>query len=952
MSETPAPGPATGPQAAGPQASGPHTVGSPPADPHLPGPQTAALRAVLFADGTPDTDLVRVVDTPERRVRHPSDALGMILSAVGIALVLLLSALAQATVEGATQDVHGFATLLGDILQIPVINVLDGILTFVLPVVVLGDLAVRRLGRQVVESIAAAALGIVLALAAWVLIREFGSADFVADLSVPVEGDELHFQIPVYLAGVAGLLTVAGPRTRRRSVRWFWNLTFVTMILFVITARQILPIILLTLLIGRLAGQAVQWFSGVRSERAYGQELVQAVRRAGFRPTALVRVRDLGAASRVDDLATFHQEHPERAGADAAAATSPAANPSPGAASDQTTVRLDGLRDAVASPVTVTPVPSPALAVGTGPAAVVTPADDAVSRSSDPAAVALARQGDNRVYAMLNEDGARYDVVVLDGDRQVVDVVTRLWRALRMRGIEGRAAISLKAVAERTALLSYAAASAGVRTPRLLGLGMADDSAALVMEHARGAVSLRDLHDDELQGERGDAVMAEAWTQLRRAHDAGLTHHRLTEDVLLVHHEGTDDGGWEPRVWITGWEQGEVASATLSRRLDLTQMLALLALRVGAERAVASAVRSLPDADIAAIGPLLQTIALPVETRVAVRKAKGLINELRSALVERLPEAVVQPQRLTRFGARTIITVTLAIIAAFVVVTTMQFDEIREAVEQANPWWIALAFGLSGVTWLGAALTLVAFSPGRIAILKATCAQMAGSFVALATPAGIGPAALNLRFLSRQGVALPMAVATVALVQFSQIVVTVVLLVVLSLTTGTGALIELPGPTLLIALTVIAAVVVVLLLVPGIRHWAWTKARPTIEQLWPRLSEMLGRPTRLALGLGGNVVMTMGYVLAFNASLEAFGQSLSVVEVAVIYLFGNTLGALVPTPGGVGGVEFALTAGLTAAGIPAAIAASVTLLFRVVSYWARIPLGWFAMRYLERKEYL
>ena len=938
MSETVPPG-----AAAGSHASGPHTV-----SPHTPGPQTAALRADLFDDSGPDADLVRVVDTHERRVRHPSDALGMIMSSLGIALVLLLSALAQRTVQGAAADVHGFGTLLGDILQIPVINVLDGVVTFVLPIVVLGDLAVRRLGRQVVESIAAAALGIVLGLSAWVLIREFGSAEFVAGLSVRGEGTELRLQVPVHLAGVVALLTVAGPRTRRRTVRWFWNLTIVTMVIFVITDRQALPIILLTLLVGRLAGQAVQWLSGVRSERAYGPELVQAVRRAGFRPTALVRVRDLGAASRVDDLATFHQNVPAASGMAEPRAPGGA---EPGASPDHETVRLDGLRDAVAAPVTTAPAPGPALAVSSGVAAVAAPSDaDAVSRSSDPAAVALARQGDNRVYAMLNEDGARYDVVVLDGDRQVVDFVTRIWRALRMRGIEGRTAISLKAVAERTSLLSYAAGSAGVRTPRLLGLGMAEDSAALVMEHARGAVSLRDLHDDELEGERGDAVMADAWDQLRRAHAAGLTHHKLTSDVLLVHHEGTDDGDWTPRVWITGWEQGEVASTTLSRRLDLTQMLALLALRVGPQRAVASAVRALPDSDISAIGPLLQTIALPTDTRVAVRHVKGLMNELRSALVERLPEANVQPQRLTRFSARTIITLALTIIAVVVAVTTIQFDEIRAAVQDANPWWIAVTFGLSGLTWFGAALTVVAFSPGRIAIFKATLAQMAGSFVALATPAGIGPAALNLRFLNRQGVSLPMAVATVALVQFSQFVVTVVLLVVLSLATGSGALIELPGPTLLIAIAVIAAVVIVLLLVPSIRGWAWSKTRPTIEQLWPRLSEMLGQPTRLALGLGGNVIMTMGYVLAFNASLMAFGRSLSMVEVAVIYLFSNTLGAMVPTPGGVGAVDFALAAGLTTAGIPTALATSVAFLFRLCSYWARIPLGWFAMRYLERKE--
>src|SRR5690606_2535202 len=219
------------------------------------------------------------------------------------------------------------------------------------------------------------------------------------------------------------------------------------------------------------------------------------------------------------------------------------------------------------------------------------PEEDPAEDSADAAAVALTRAGDNRVYALFTDDGARRDVVVLDGDRHVIGALARTWRALRLRGIEGRTAISLKAAAERIALLSYAATAAGVRTPRLEGIGIADDSVVLVQEHANDAVSLRDVPDELLEGPRGDAVLAQAWEQLCRAHATGLTHHALTPDVLLVDH-GPDGA---THVWLTGWEQGEIASSTFSRRLDLTQMLAILALRVGATRALASAVRALPD---------------------------------------------------------------------------------------------------------------------------------------------------------------------------------------------------------------------------------------------------------------------------------------------------------------------------------------------------------------------
>ena len=910
---------------------------------HDPAPPTGPLQALLGRDlpgRDADPDLVRVVDTPEPRVRHPSDMLGMVTSALGIALVLVLSVVAHATTEGVTQDVQNFNTLLARILFVPV-QVLEGLVTLFVPVAVLVELGVRRLGRQVVESICGAAVGLLLGVVTVVMVSSFGSDELVRGLSARHDGEWL-LTIPGYVAAIAGLLTTAGPRTRRRTVRWSWNVLYLALFIVLITGQVSLPGILVALLLGRLAGQTVQYVSGVRSERAYGADLVSAVRRAGFLPTLLVRVRDPRAAvEALDTSGAAAPGEPHRAGETEEA----------GGTGVTGEIHIDTIASYDTAGGLVTPVdPADDAAAGAAVDALGRSGDDAAPGSdedspADPSALALTRSGDNRVYAMFTADGRRHDVVVLDGDRHVIGTLARAWRALRLRGIEGRTAISLKAAAERIALLSYAATAAGVRTPRLEGIGIADDSVVMVQEHASDAVSLRDVPDELLAGERGDAVLAQAWEQLRRAHAAGLTHHALTPDVLLVHHDA--DGA--PHVWLTGWELGEIASSVLSQRLDLTQMLALLALRVGAERALASAVRALPDEDIAAIGPLLQTIALPPATRLEVRRVKGLLDELREALVSRLPQADVQPQNITRFGARTIIMVTLTIVAVAVIVTTMNFEEIATSIAEANPWWVAAAFALGALTWLGAALTFSAFSPEKLPLWRATLTQMAGSFVALAAPAGIGPAALNLRMLTRRGVAVPMAVATVALVQVSQFVVTVLLLVVLSIFTGSGGLIELPSTTVLLAITGVAVAVVATLLVPAVRRWAWEKARPTLEQVWPRLSQMLGQPARLALGLGGNVVMTLGYVLAFDAALAAFGRSLNLVDVAVIYLVGNALGALVPTPGGLGGVEGALTAGLTAAGIPASIAFSVTMLYRVVTYWGRVPIGWVAMRYLERK---
>jgi uncharacterized membrane protein YbhN (UPF0104 family)/tRNA A-37 threonylcarbamoyl transferase component Bud32 len=836
---------------------------SAPAAPGRPEGPATGPRIPTPADGL---DRPQVVDTPEVRVHHPSDLLGVVFSLLGAVAVMVLATYAHNTTTGVAEDVQGFATLLRQLLIVPV-ALLESVVTFIVPLAVLTELALRRLGRQMIEaSVAAIAAVLVTSGVAW-LIENLGSDQLVAGLSVRLAG-ELTLTIPGYIALIAGLLTATGPRTRRRTVAWSWNLVWVAVGIMVITAGVSLPGVAVALLLGRATGLAVRYVSGVRSERAYGASLVAGVRRAGWHPRLLVRV-----AGEDED-------------------------------------RPDGESAQVAG------------TVGT------------------PAARAVVRSADHRVYEMTTTDGQLLDVLVLDGDRQVVGSLSRLWRSLRLRGLDGRSVVSLRQAAERAALLSYTATAAGVRTPRLRGIAEADSSMILVQDRVADAVPLADLGPEHIS----DDVLREIWAQLGRAHEAGLAHRALTSDVILV-----SDGGARPTVWLVGWEQGDVASSDLARRMDRTQLVALLALRVGTTRALESAVAVLREDQIAAIGPLLQTIALPRRTREELRAHKEVLTELRSALVARLPEADVEPVQLVRFGARAVLTILLTTAAVIILLTSINLRTILDALATTDWRLSVLAFALGMLTLLGAGLSLVAFSPVKLSVWRATVAQSAATFVALAAPAGIGPAALNLRLLTRRGTSTSLATATVALVQVAQFIVTMLLLLVLSVASGTNQLERFTvSPTVIVAVGVLAALVAAAMLVPRVRQWVGTKTLPTLRQTWPRLIEVVGQPTRLAIGLGGNVLTTFGYVLAFEVCLLAFGQELSLVQVAIVFLVGNTAGSVAPTPGGIGTTEIALAGALSVVGVNPGVATSVAVLFRVLTYWLRIPVGWASMRYLQR----
>ncbi|WP_144276253.1 lysylphosphatidylglycerol synthase transmembrane domain-containing protein [Demequina sp. NBRC 110053] len=561
----------------------------------------------------------------------------------------------------------------------------------------------------------------------------------------------------------------------------------------------------------------------------------------------------------------------------------------------------------------------------------------------DAVSAALGRTRSGRVYDVTTVEGHRLITIALDGDRHAAGFLTKWWSTIRFRGIDARAEVSLRHSAESTALASHASRTAGVRTARVLGMSQSRDTMITVYQRPLATRALSDIPADEVSDELLDAV----WTEVARAGEAGIAHRTLSADTVLV---GEDDATGQPVVWLTTWEMGEVASSTLSRRLDAVQVMAATAAIVGSDRAVDAAFRALGEDVVEQIAPLLQAIVLPRTTRQAVKKGK-LLPQMRARIVQRLPDAEIEQQNIVRFGWRTVMFIAVGIVAASIVIGFFNAQDVLTALQEANLWWLLAAAVWSSFTFVGAALAMIAFSPIRLPWMRVLLVQVAAAYIALAVPAGIGPAALNLRLLTRRRVPSPLAVATVALVQVSAIVVTVGGLLILGLVGGSeGTLAALPSGTVLLGVGIVVAVVVAAMLVPRIRRWALAKIMPPLRQTWPRLAQVLGQPLRLLLGLTGNFVQTIAYVGAFYCTLEAFGQQLAIIDVAVLFFLSNAVGAVVPTPGGMGAVEVALITGLTtSAGLSLPLATSVVILYRFITYWARIPLGYIAMQYLQRK---
>jgi len=125
--------------------------------------------------------------------------------------------------------------------------------------------------------------------------------------------------------------------------------------------------------------------------------------------------------------------------------------------------------------------------------------------------------------------------------------------------------------------------------------------------------------------------------------------------------------------------------------------------------------------------------------------------------------------------------------------------------------------------------------------------------------------------------------------------------------------------------------------------------------LWPAWQGVLGlratlrRPGMAARLLGGSSGVAACYLLALYASLEAFGAGLPLAKVALAYLGGAAVAWVSPTPGGLGALEAALVAGLTAVGGPAGPVIAGVLTFRLLTFWLPLLPGWLVFRVLRAR---
>jgi uncharacterized membrane protein YbhN (UPF0104 family) len=514
----------------------------------------------------------------------------------------------------------------------------------------------------------------------------------------------------------------------------------------------------------------------------------------------------------------------------------------------------------------------------------------------------------------------------------------QLWRKLRFRGGEtAPLQMSLRRAVEHRALMTIAAADLDVSSTTTLAVATLDRDWTLFARTPDRGTPLAD--DTE------STPVAAAWKSLRALHDQQISHGTLCPDSLTV-----EDG----RVLFGGFGSAEYGATDTQLRSDIAQLLVTTTQLYDAPSAVGAAIEAFGRNEVLTASRRLAKSALPQRLRKSVPNVGALIKAVRDEVMHQTGASEIPSETITRFARNQVIQMVLLVglvYVAYPFISTVPafFAELKTA----NYWWALLGLAVSAFTYVGAAAALWACADGLVSLRNLTIMQFANTFAATTTPAGVGGLALSTRFLQKGGLSAVRATAAVALQQVVQVITHVVLLIAFTAIAGASANLSkfVPSATVLyLAGGAALGLVGAFMAVPRLRKWLATELRPRLKEVVDDLKELARQPKRLALIVLGCASTTLGAALGLWAAIEAFGGTTSFVTVTVVTMIGGTLASAAPTPGGVGAVEAALIGGLAAFGVPAAIAVPSVLLYRIITCWLPVFIGWPVMRWLTKKE--
>jgi undecaprenyl-diphosphatase len=542
-------------------------------------------------------------------------------------------------------------------------------------------------------------------------------------------------------------------------------------------------------------------------------------------------------------------------------------------------------------------------------------------------------------------DGHRVFIKVLGTGERSADLLFRIYRYLRFRNLgDERPFSSLRRSVEHEAFISLHARDIGVRTPRMRAVAsVGADGILLAFDQIEGG-TIDGLDPDQLT----DELIREVWVQAALLREHRIAHRDLRRANILVDPDG--------QPWIIDFGFAEAAASESILNADVAQLVTAMAVLVGAERSVDVAHSVIGNEALASALPRLQMGGLSGATQTALKARPGMLEEIQETIKTRTgaPDIVFEP--IQRVTAKQIFTVVMLVaITYFLLPQLADLPAVWANVRGAHWLWFIPVVIVSALSYVGATVSFLGVIPDRLQVFPTFMTQVASSFVSKVAPAGLGGMALNVRYAQKSGVDSAVAVSGVGMNAGFGSVLHIFLTLFFMFWAGRDAFgsLSIPQPhSIALGLLGVLLFTVIGFAIPSTRRLMKTKVLPVLARGAGATSALFRSPLKLLLVLGGSLIVTMSSALALYFATRAFGGDLRFSVVGAAYLAGSAVAVAAPTPGGLGAVEAALIAGLTASGMPGPVALPAVFLMRLGTFWMPILPGWFCFSWLRRSEHI
>lgn len=243
------------------------------------------------------------------------------------------------------------------------------------------------------------------------------------------------------------------------------------------------------------------------------------------------------------------------------------------------------------------------------------------------------------------------------------------------------------------------------------------------------------------------------------------------------------------------------------------------------------------------------------------------------------------------------------------------------------------------------ALALNGSRPVAMSARRAVPAVLATTAANAVTPAGIGGNLMMLRIHRKSGLSAEQAAAAAGL---RTAVGALCATTITAVTASTVGMDQLPsdGTKLKLAVVFVCAVGLATVFMHKTRRRVVESAGRFALAVWDVV-----RQPRCAVSLVvGCVGVTAAQLLTLQGAVHAVGGHIALDELLVTLLGSAAARSAVPSPGGVGPIEAALVAGLTALGMHWETAVTAVAVYRTAGHWLPVVAGVVSLGQLRRKQ--